>query len=279
MNEPTKTVTDQIGRQEIVPQRPSRIIPLVPSQTELLFYLGLDAEIVGLTKFCVHPAGRVRLKQSVGGTKQLRFEVIKSLQPDLIIGNKEENDRDSILRLAESYTVWMSDILTLADALGMIRQVGELVDRVPAASQLAGQIEDSFATLQPLSRPLRVGYFIWQKPYMAAGEDTFIHEMLTRCGFVNAFAGVGNHRYPEVSAGSIRAASLDAILLSSEPFPFQEKHQAVLTAEFPGVSIYLVDGEMFSWYGPRLLQAVPYFREFISTVSGIEPHNQKRCNN
>ena len=265
----TKTVTDQMGREVIVSQRPSRIISLVPSQTELLFYLGLDAKIVGLTKFCVHPADRVHLKQSVGGTKQLRFDVIEALQPDLIIGNKEENDRDSILRLAESYPVWMSDIVTLSDALEMIRQIGESVDRATAADQLADQIDDSFTTLQPLPQPLRVGYFIWQNPYMAAGEDTFIHEMMALCGFVNGFAGAGNGRYPELTAGSIRAAELEAILLSSEPFPFQEKHRMAWAAEFPGVPIYLVDGEMFSWYGPRLLKAVPYLQELIGRLSGI----------
>jgi ABC-type Fe3+-hydroxamate transport system substrate-binding protein len=205
----------------------------------------------------------------VGGTKQLRFDVIDALQPDLIIGNKEENDRDSILRLAELYPVWMSDIVTLADALGMIRQVGELVDRAATANQLAGQIDNSFALLQPLRRPFRVGYFIWHNPYMVAGENTFIHEMLTWCGFDNAFVGLGYGRYPELTTDQIRAAELDAILLSSEPFPFQDKHQAAFAAEFPGVPSYLVDGEMFSWYGPRLLKAVPYFQKLIATLSGI----------
>lgn len=258
-----------MGRVVTVPQRPSRIISLVPSQTELLFALGLDEEIVGVTKFCVHPADKVVQKPSVGGTKKFRFEVIAQLQPDLILGNKEENYREGILQLAESCPVWLSDIFTLAAALAMIWQVGELVGRPSAAHELTSQIARNFANLQPLARPYRVGYFIWQKPFMVAGENTFIHEMLTRCGFANGFAGVGNGRYPELSSSQIEAARLDAIFLSSEPFPFQEKHRQTIAAQFPDTAVHLVDGELFSWYGSRLLFAPSYFQQLQQKIQSL----------
>ncbi len=274
----TQTVIDQMGRSVIAPRQPQRIISLVPSQTELLFDLGLDAEIVGRTKFCVHPAGKVAQKPSVGGTKQFRFDVIDRLQPDLIIGNKEENYQEGIEQLAARYPVWMSDITTLTEALDMIRRVGQLVDREERAAALAAEIETKFAQLPPRppgrSRPYRVGYFIWQKPFMVAGGHTFIHDMLTRCGLVNGFAAMGDGRYPEVTAAQIHAADLDAILLSSEPFPFAEKHRQAFQAQFPGTArnrfgfaVCLVDGEMFSWYGSRLLLAADYLCLFIDSLT------------
>jgi len=264
----TTTVTDQMGRVIAVPNRPQRIVSLVPSQTELLFDVGLDREIVGVTEYCVHPAECVGAKQRVGGTKRLDLEAIDRLRPDLIIGNKEENSRDDVLKLAESYPVWMSDVVTLADACDMIHQVGRLVGKPDTAGGLAKQIEAAFAELQPLARPLRVGYFIWQKPFMVAGRDTFITDILNRCGMENAFAATSDGRYPRVSVDDIVAAKLDAILLSSEPFPFGTRHRIAFAEQFPGVAAHMVDGEMFSWYGSRLLLAVDYLRDRLTILAG-----------
>ena len=262
-----RKVVDQMGREVMVPKRPLRILSLVPSQTELLFDLGLDDEIVGRTKFCVHPAAKVTDKPSIGGTKKFRFDVIDKLQPDLILGNKEENYEEGILQLAQSYPVWMSDIFTLNDAFVMMQQVGDLVGKGEVAQQMVDRIAQRFATLSPTPRPLRVAYLIWQKPMMSVGQHTFIHEMLTCCGFVNAFAEAGNGRYPEITAEQIHDAQLDALFLSSEPFPFKEKHQQAFAKQFPDVAIHLVDGEMFSWYGSRLETAVAYFQQLIDHIT------------
>lgn len=261
-----RKVTDQMGREVHAPQHPSRIVSLVPSQTELLFDLGLDHEIAGVTKFCVHPAAKVAKKQTVGGTKKFRFDVIDRLEPDLILGNKEENYREGILKLAQRYPVWMSDVITLEDACAMIREVGELVNRSEKAHRLAAQIESAFAHLTPWAQSQRVGYCIWQEPFMMAGRDTFIDDMLARCGFVNAFAERRDSRYPQVTPDEIRAANLDVILLSSEPFPFAEKHRQKFREAFPDVAVYLVDGQMFSWYGSRLLLAAQYLRQLRASM-------------
>ena len=237
---------------------PQRIISLVPSQTELLFDLGLDNEVVGLTKFCTHPANKVKHKPQVGGTKTLNLNQIHQLRPDLLIANKEENTREQIEELQRHYPVHITDVNTLPDALAMIREVGYLVGKSAAADQMANQIDQSFsASLAHHTFGSVVAYFIWRKPYMVAANNTFIHSMLEIAGFRNAFAQ--RTRYPEITPDDLRTAQPDLIFLSSEPYPFTEKHRADFQAICPSAGVKLVDGELFSWYGSRLLRASEYF--------------------
>ncbi|GAB3561638.1 helical backbone metal receptor [Spirosoma luteolum] len=238
-----------------MPKPPRRIVSVVPSQTELLFTLGLDAEVVGLTKFCIHPADRVRTKTVVGGTKTLDLARIDALQPDLILANKEENTRAQIEELQERYPVHVTDMITLPDALAMIRTVGALVGRADAAHALAGQLARDL--VPPVVTALRVAYLIWRRPYMAAASQTFIDAMLHAAGFQNAFAD--RERYPVLTADELTAARPDLVFLSSEPYPFASRHRAELAACCPDARVLLVDGELFSWYGSRLLHAAPYF--------------------
>ena len=84
-------ITDQLGRKIKLSQVPKRIVSLVPSQTELLIHLGLEEQLVGITKFCVHPKHLLKTKQIVGGTKNVHFDRVRDLQPDIILCNKEEN--------------------------------------------------------------------------------------------------------------------------------------------------------------------------------------------
>lgn len=251
-----------MGRTLSPPIHPQRIVSLVPSQTELLFYFG--APVVGITQFCIHPAEARQMAQLIGGTKQFDFAKISALEPDLIIGNKEENYQAGIEQLAQTYPVWMSDILTVADSLQMIRQVGQLVGEAEKGAQLAEETAVSLQTMPKAPTPLRVAYFIWHKPHMVAGANTFIDSVLQQLGWVNVFAN--QERYPTVTAQEIQAAQPELLLLSSEPFRYQEKHRLQYEAEY-GVATHLVDGEAFSWYGPRLLASVPYLRQLV--VSGI----------
>ena len=187
---------DQMQRRVEVPAQPQRIISLVPSQTELLFDLGLADRIVGITKFCVHPKELCATKTKVGGTKNFNFDRIDALKPDLIIGNKEENYQEGIEALEQKYPVWVSDIFTLGDALQMMAEVGKMTDTVTRVEQLAQQIQAGFDTLL-VSKPLKVAYFIWRKPYMGAGNQNFIDEMITCCGWQNVLKN--ESRYPEVN--------------------------------------------------------------------------------
>ena len=247
---------DQLNRTIAMNFPPRRIISLVPSQTELLFDLGLTDEVVGITKFCIHPNDQFRVKTRVGGTKQLHFDRIHELAPELIIANKEENQKADIEQLEKEYPVWISDIKNLDDAIMMINQIGELTNREVVARKLSAHIKSMFKPF-PLLPTIRAAYFIWRQPFMVAASGTFIHEMMKWAGFDNVFAHMS--RYPEVSLEELAQTNPQAILLSSEPYPFKNKHLAAFQEACPKAAIKLVDGELFSWYGSRLQLSPPYF--------------------
>jgi ABC-type Fe3+-hydroxamate transport system substrate-binding protein len=253
--------TDALGRTVRLDERPQRIVSLVPSQTELLADLGLDDEVVGLTRFCVHPDGWKARKPIVGGTKNVDVERVRALRPDLVIANKEENVRAQIEALAEVYPVFVTDVADVAGAVRMVRDVGALVGRAAQAEAIAAETEAGFAALAadlagaPLLRAL---YLIWRDPWMTAGGDTIISDVLTHGGFDNVAAEQA--RYPALRDDEVGALRPDVVLLSSEPYPFGEKHVAEVQALVPGARVVLVDGEPFSWYGSRLRHTPPYLR-------------------
>lgn len=253
---------DMMQREVMLAAPPKRIVSVVPSQTELLFDLGLEAEVVGITKFCIHPEKWFRSKERVGGTKQLNIEKIASLQPDLILANKEENEKQQMEALEKIAPVWLSDITTLPEALTMIEQVGNICDRSEKAKAISKGIQTAFESLQVSRQPLRVAYAIWRNPWMWAAAGTFIHDLFCRAGWENVLAG--QVRYPEISLEAVRHLNPELILLSSEPYPFGEKHIPEVQAACPSAKIILADGEMFSWYGSRLLQAPGYFERLIA---------------
>lgn len=257
------TILDQLQHPLALPAfPPQRIVSVVPSQTELLHALGLREEVVGITKFCIHPAEWFQTKPRVGGTKTLNLEKIAALAPDLIIGNKEENEQEQIEWLRARFPVWMSDIYTLDDALDMIARVGDLCGRQAEARDLLQLIQAQFARLDArvaAQEPLSAAYYIWRKPFMVAAGNTFVDQMLQRAGFKNVFGHLA--RYPEILHTQLEMANPDIILLSSEPFPFSAKHVAEFQDICPSARVEIVDGEMFSWYGNRLLESAAYFLE------------------
>ena len=249
--------TDQTGREIHLAGIPTKIVSTVPSQTELLHYFGLEEEVIAITKFCIHPSIWFAEKLKVGGTKNLNLDLIRSLSPDLIISNKEENTREQIEELCQHYPVWVSDISDLQDACNMIAQLGEITGKKEIADLLVSKIQKYFRALTIPEERIRAAYLIWQKPYMVAGGDTFIDSMLQYAGYDNVFKDT--LRYPTVSIGEIKNKKPATILLSSEPFPFKEKHVLDFRDMLPESKVRVVDGEMFSWYGSRLLQTPGYF--------------------
>lgn len=256
--------TDQIGRNIDVSESPQRIISLVPSQTELLFDLGLEDKVLGITKFCIHPKEKVKQITKIGGTKNFHFDTIEVLKPDLIIGNKEENYQEGIEKLAEKYPVWISDIYNLADALVMIKSIGKITNSQAEAQNLIEKIQIGFENLPKIHLNLQIAYLIWREPYMAAAQHTFIDAMLRQIGLLNAFAD--KERYPETTLTELSERQPDYIFLSSEPYPFKEKHLRELQRACPNSQVILVDGEMFSWYGSRLLKSISYFTELLKSL-------------
>ena len=256
--------TDQLNNTIELKEFPKRIISIVPSQTELLWDLGLRDELVGITKFCIHPDEMFRAKERVGGTKQLNFDKIRSLKPDLIIGNKEENEYSQIIELQKEFNVWMSDIYNLQDSLKTIMQIGEITNRTQKATELSQAIALEFELLNKYNK--RVLYLIWNNPMMAIGNVTFIGDMLRLNGLQNVLTDA-NARYPEISVEQIKDLKPDFILLSSEPYPFKEQHIQYFNEQFPFAKTVLVDGEMFSWYGSRLLKSPAYFKSLSNILS------------
>lgn len=248
---------DQTGRTVFLSGLPQRIISLVPSQTELLADLGLHDEVIGITKFCIHPTDWFRTKRRIGGTKLLNMELIRQLRPDLIIANKEENLKEQVEELAGDFPVWVSDVHTLEGAYEMILQIGHITGKTLTSSKLIEQIKAGFARLTPPVHKPKTAYLIWKAPYMTAGGDTFIHEMMDIAGYENTFAQ--QTRYPVVTIVDLQTSQCEYLFLSSEPYPFSQKHIDELQPHLPNTKIILVDGEMFSWYGSRLLHAAGYF--------------------
>jgi ABC-type Fe3+-hydroxamate transport system substrate-binding protein len=250
---------DQIGNSVIIPWPPSRIVSLVPSQTELLSDLNLSAQVVGITKYCVWPTQWKKTKVCVGGTKDFNVEKILNLNPDLVIGNKEENQKELIEQLLKHVPLWMSDIETLGDAMKMIKEVGAITNRNQEAEIINKKIDQSFKDLIPFAKTQKsVLYLIWRKPWMGVGTNTFINDMLDRIGLINCLKN--EHRYLILNPNKLASLDPDIIFLSSEPYPFVEKHLAELNELFPASKIVLIDGQMFSWYGSRLLYAADYFK-------------------
>lgn len=248
--------TDQLGRKITLHGAPRRIVSLVPSQTELLAYLRLDDSVVGITKFCIEPSAWRTRKKIVGGTKKINVSEVLTLAPDLVLANKEENTESDIALLAKQVPVWVSDVSTLRDALEMVVTVGQMTNTDSIATDLVLRIKNRFNSASNIAKA-RALYLIWMDPWMGAASDTFIDAMMTHTGLKNVLSE--QVRYPELSESMIRELSPELILLSSEPYPFTDRHIEHLRSWMPNARILLVDGTYFSWYGSRLLKAPDYF--------------------
>jgi ABC-type Fe3+-hydroxamate transport system substrate-binding protein len=255
-----KTFTDQMGRSIHLTHPPLRVVSLVPSITEYLYDLMPEDCILGTTHYCVHPSLKVSTSQRIGGTKNLNADLVRSLQPDLIIGSKEENVKEQVEALACDFPVWMSDVKSVKDALDMMLQLGDVLGNPEAAAVITDKIAGGIQELPHLHKS--VLYLIWRRPFMAAGNDTFIHDMLAHLHLQNV---ITSPRYPVIGREEMRHLEPELVLLSSEPYPFSEKHIPELRELFPKSEIILTDGEMYSWYGSRMLKAPAYFQQFFKS--------------
>lgn len=250
---------DQLQREVYLERDPQRIISLVPSQTELLVYLGLEEQIVGVTKFCVHPPYLRKEKTVVGGTKKVNYEKIKRLKPDIILCNKEENTEEMVLELEKIAPVHVSEIFNFQDVLVLHEMYGKIFGCSDNTTKLNNDLlqkkKEFELTVSP--KPRKVVYFIWRKPWMVTGGNTFINYLLELNGWENIFKNRSS-RYPEIDLEELKKIQPELVLLSSEPFPFQKKHIKEIKKHLE-VPVELVDGEYFSWYGSRLLEAFDYF--------------------
>lgn len=236
--------------------KPKRIVSLVPSVTELLFHLGLGDSIVGVTNYCKYPENKIDCIAKLGGTKSINFETISNLNPDLIISVKEENNKNEIVSLSENYNIFVGDLHNYNSALQLIIEIGEVCKVKQQAKKLVLDINNKFAEINT-HKPKSCCYLIWNEPIITVGNNTYINSMLNMAGFNNVFSHINS--YPSITQKDITNAQPEYIMLSSEPFKFTEKHKEVYQKLYPNSKVILVDGEMFSWYGSRMLLAPNYF--------------------
>jgi ABC-type Fe3+-hydroxamate transport system substrate-binding protein len=263
-----KQFTDQLDTIHSFDSSPKRIVSLVPSQTELLYDLGLEECIVGITKFCVHPYHFKSTKKIVGGTKNVQYDKIRLLEPDIIICNKEENTKEMVEELRKICPVWVTNISTFDDNFQMITDFGQIFDKRTEARKWNDKLAFALSDFKNFIKDIpvrKVSYFIWKNPYMVAGSGTFIDELLKLNHFQNYFAS--KERYPEIDLEKMEEEdNLDLILLSSEPFPFKAENGYEIVKSTHNAQAILVDGEMFSWHGSRLLKAIDYFKYLHNSI-------------
>jgi ABC-type Fe3+-hydroxamate transport system substrate-binding protein len=252
-------LTDQLEREVTLVKVPQRIVSLCPSITETLYHFGLEDEVVGRTRFCIHPKEKVKQALRVGGTKDVKLDRLFSLNPDLVIAEKEENIKEQIEAIAAQCSVYVADVKGLDSALDMIRGVGVACGKAKEGNQLAKEISATFIRFEPNTNRPRIAYFIWKDPWMLAGKETYIQDLLQRLGYENVGLELEG-RYPTVTEDQLRTLEPELVLLSSEPFPFAQKHMSILEGLLPKARVQLVDGEYFSWYGSRMLEAATYLQ-------------------
>lgn len=270
-----KEFVDQLGRIVAIENYPKRIISLVPSLTELLFDLGLDDNIIGITQYCIEPKNKVSTITKVGGTKKLNIDLIKQLSPDLIVASKEENEKDQILQLELLFPIWVADIIDFNSSLSAIKSLSEITNKVKEGEKIVeyslnvkSKVNVEFSNSKLLNK--KVLYFIWRKPYMVVGRNTYINSILEILGFrncaleLNVSRGTFNRslRYLTITEGELKKMTPDFVFLSTEPYPFQEKHFPEFLDLFPNSQIIKVRGDIFSWYGSRFYKSLNYFLDF-----------------
>ena len=235
---------------------PQKIVSLVPSLTEALFAFGVGKKVVGRTRYCTQPPRSVGGVEKVGGTKKVDIGRLLDLEPDLVVAVREENARESIDTLrATGVPVFLGAPETVVEALEMLRELAVLV-KAPRADDVIGPIErvyEGVLSRRPARRP-RLFVPIWKGPYMGVGSDTYVHDVVEVCGGKNVCDG--HTRYPVVSPREIEASQPEVILLPDEPYPFSAEDLAEFyELDVPAARedrIYLVDGKLLTWYGPRM---------------------------
>lgn len=244
--------------------RPQSIVSLVPSLTELLFDLGLGDRVSGRTRFCIHPKGKVERVSIIGGTKNPRLDKIREINPDLIIANKEENREEDIEELKRDFDIHVTDISTMNEALLTIHDIGWKCDVEEKAKALIREIQQCMEQV-PDENQKTAAYMIWRDPWMTIGNDTYIHSVMSHWNLENMYSD--KTRYPKTTLDELRLKKPNIILLSSEPYPFKEKHIKEVGEICPGSDIVLVNGEWFSWYGSRMLTACKQLNIFRKAIS------------
>lgn len=255
-------VKDCLGNEMSLPKNITKIVSLVPSISELIYDLNVESKLVGVTKFCVHPKYFQIEKTVVGGVQEFDIEKIKALKPDVVFASKDENFEEEILELQKYVPVYVTDVKSVDEAKQMIEDFGVLLNCRNDASKILMKIEMQLQDLEKVTGDLlfrSAAYFVWNEPWVAAGKDTFVDSMLKLIKVNNVFSNL-KERYPMVTGANIHIANPDMIMLPSEPFYFQDQQAMEISAHTHDAATFFVDGQMFSWYGSRLVKSLDYLK-------------------
>lgn len=260
-----QTVVDCLGREITLPKNISRIVSLVPSISELIYDLNVEDKLVGVTKFCVHPKYFQIEKTVIGGVQDFDIEKIKELNPDVVFASKDENFEDEIAELEKFVPVYVTDVKNINEAKQMISNFGDLLNRRNEATKILMKIDLQLSDLSKITDDLlyRSGaYLVWNEPWVAAGKETFVDSMLKLIKVDNVFSNL-NERYPMVTGANIHLGNPDIVMLPTEPFKFEDQQAMEISAHTHDAATFFVDGEVFAWYGSRLVKSIDQLKLLV----------------
>ena len=257
-----QTIKDCLGDEISIPKNITKIVSLVPSISELIYDLNAEDKIVGVTKFCVHPKYFQIEKTVVGGVQEFDIDKIIALKPDVVFASKDENFEDEIIELRKHVPVYVTDVKNVNEAISMIKTIGALLNKRSDADKITMKIDMQLKDLAKVTDDLlyrSAAYFVWNDPWVAAGKDTFIDSLLKLIKVDNVFSNL-KERYPMVTGANIHIGNPQMIMLPSEPFKFEDKHAIEIGRHTHDAATFFVDGQMFSWYGSRLVKSIDYLK-------------------
>lgn len=251
---------DALGRYHAPCAGETRIVSLVPSLTELLCDLGLAAALVGRTGFCVHPRETLRRIPKVGGTKDVDLDAVRALAPTHLIADIDENRRPQV----EALMTCVPQVIVVHprkvdDNLALYALLGHAFRHETEAARLAAEFRTQRGALADAmaARPRQaVLYPIWREPWMTISRDTYIASMLAAAGW-DSLPAVSAQRFPVFEWDAPWLATVERVLLPSEPYAFTARHEAEV-ARLCGKPVTRIDGEMVSWYGSRAIAGLRY---------------------
>ena len=253
-----KSYFDDAGKIHVPAPPSARILSLVPSLTELLFDIGLGAQVVGRTNFCVHPAATVSEIPSVGGTKRIDLEKVYELDPSYALVNIDETPKTLAQELKDlGIEVIVTHPISVTDNRKLFRLVGGLFGALPAAEKMTDAFDTALANLRGRA-----------KSWMSISAETYIASVLAEANW-KVINYPSKKRYPKITLDDTLIEQVDLVLFSTEPFPFTEKHIDQFRQDFPDHSskAKLIDAEMVSWYGSRAITGLRFLTEFADGIS------------
>jgi iron complex transport system substrate-binding protein len=263
-------VIDQSGRRIVLPALPARIVSLVPSVTEILFSIGAQDRLVGVTDFCDYPA-EARRKPRVGGMLAPSLEGMVALKPDLVVATTAGNRHETFEQLDRlRIPVYVVNPVTVADVLDLVARLGRLADRAAAADRAVAALRERMQTVAARvdGRPRpRVLYVLWPDPLIVPGRGSLVSELIDLAGGESVTAD-GGSGYPRYSLEAALARNPEVIVLAShgsEQSPLM-RAQWERFSQVPAIAagrLHTIDGNLTHRYGPRIVDGLERLARLI----------------